>query len=198
MSDGAPVTDPTEVDTSSWDDDDPRPWRKHSDALAKKVKEQEAANQEAMAKLARYERREAFEHALSEAKVEGVELTLEDFEGLPAEQISAVAIRMKAEEKAGERSAALETQAKALGFASAEEFQVALDKVTAMDSEKRASLITQSSVAQAGAPGPAPTKTPEEAGWDAYKEAKGSGKAEDKAQAEYLRAHRETSVTSAN
>lgn len=177
-------------DPSTWDEDDPRPWRKHASTLEQELRTTREAQAEKDAKLAEYERRDAFAGALLEAQVTGI--SLDDLKDVPTEQINATFLKVRAQEKAAQDDAALEAQAKAAGFEDVASFKAALQAVDAKTAEERQALAAQGAVATAGGAGPAPQETVQERAWKAYKDARADGQPETIARAAYAKVLSET------
>lgn len=190
---GTERQDPLEVDKSEWDDEDPRPWRKHADTLESELKENRGTLDTALSELDRYRRRDAFEKAAADAGIK--DLTIEDLGDVASEAINPTLLRVKAEEKAATREIAERKQAEALGFEKLEDYRGAMKAIQEKTAEERQNLAAQAAIAQGGPAGPAAAKTPEAAGWEAYSAARKQGQSEDRAQAAFMQAKREASMS---
>lgn len=175
---------PLEETPSGWDEDHPDAFtqlRTHSKTLAQQLK-QERQDREAMAsKLERFEKQERFQQVADEAKAEGV--SFEDVADLPLDQITAVALRMKAEEKAQGQEALLADQAKAAGFDSVEAYRTALSKLGGMSAEEKQALVSQAAAATAGHAPPQAEGSLREKAAAAFREKKMQGLPDEQARA---------------
>jgi hypothetical protein len=167
----------------------PEGLRKHAKQLEKDLKAKETLIAEQAEKVARYERKEAFEAAVATAGDVGV--TLEELGELPAEQITPALLKAKAAEKEQAKKALLAEQAKSLGFETVEQYEAALKVVAEKEAEERKALAAAAAVAAgggSGAPPVAPEGTVGQKGVEAWQAARKAGKPQDKAQTDFVHA----------
>jgi hypothetical protein len=186
-------TNPVQVSEvpEGWDEEAPDAFtrlRNHAKTLATDLKTKAQQDAERDAELERYRKRDRFLESLGD--IQGV--SFEDVKDVPLEQITPTLLKVKAEEKSKSADTELEALAKKAGFEDVGQFKTAVQTLTGMQEQERQQLASQTAAASAtGVVTPPGDLTPAEAGTKAYQEAKAQGIAEDRAQAEYLRASRE-------
>lgn len=175
---------------SGWETQDMRALREHAESLKADLDQERAQRAQEAEELDAFRRRDRFASALMEAQIDGI--SFEDVADLPTEQITATALRIRAEEKQAARGVAEERQAKELGFETVDEYRATISAVKTMRAEERQSLAAATAIVGSQAPPVAPvTKTPQEHAMDAYKEARAQGLPEDMSKARYAQALQE-------
>lgn len=128
----------------------PQEMRAEARRLADRLKELEAKDAAASARLAVIDRRETFEKVKGELGDAAKDVSLEDLGETPLEQITATTLKVKATEKAEARAAAETEMAKALGFETVEELRAFR---TDAETRRQAQLASQTTTAQAAMSG---------------------------------------------
>lgn len=159
----------------------PAGLRKHARELEKQLKAVRESDAAKGAKLAAYERRDAFEAAVKEAGVEG--LTLQDVADL--QDITPTALKVLAKERDDARTARLAEQAKDLGFASVDEFQQFVAARKAEQEQHTKDLAAVGAAAAAGGAAPV-VASPDEVAMKRWTEVRKNGMPEDDALGEYV------------
>jgi hypothetical protein len=162
----------------------PSGLRVHLKELEKENAAFRAREEEREKRLLAFERRDAFETAVAEAKVEGVSLA--DVGDLPPDQITVALVKAKAGEKEEQRRAAEERQAKELGFESVEEYRDVLKAAREAKEKGKAEQVAAAQVATSSPGGPPPRKTATELAMEAHQQAVERGVPADYAQAEFV------------
>lgn len=174
----------------------PAGLRKHAKQLEADLKAEREARAAEIARLAEYEKRDAFDAAAKEAGVDG--LSLEDVKDLPKEQITATTLRVKAAEKEQAQQARLAELAQTLGT-TPEALAETIKAQEAKKAQEAADRAAATGIAAGGqAPPPGETKeTPSEKGLEAWKQAREHGTPQDLAEAEFVRAATEATFSKA-
>ncbi len=123
-------------------------------------------------------------NALKKDLGEGINLTLEDLEGIDTQDFSEDLLREKADDKKVKMEAFKEDAAKMAGFESVEEYDKAMDAVKQKQTANKEGLEALGGATASSSGGqvtPTEPVDPWDASLEAYKEAKKSGSTQDKA-----------------
>jgi hypothetical protein len=175
--------------------------RQHLRDLAKDNRQLREQQEATKTELASFRHRTAAEKAIAEAAVEGV--TVEDLKDVPAEQLTATIVKVKAVEKEDARKAAVAAQATALGFENVADYEAAMNRVKAEQETRSKTQAAQAAVvgatpaASTGAEGKSPQEIAREAADKVWKET-GSKEQAQMAFVRTLEESEQASIESAN
>lgn len=191
-----PITTDFDELIDNLDPDDPKPWRAHAKEVttANKALQQQLADKDA--KIAQYEKREAFEAAVAQAGELKVPVTFDEFGDLPANLITPEIIRGRANDKATADAATRLAAAKSAGFETVEAYDEALAEIKAKRAEQQQNMQTATNIVAGGGNASAPPEKPQaEVVTGAFAEARKKGKNTKDARADAIGALVETATT---
>lgn len=140
--------------------------------VTKKLEEQQAKD---AARLAAFDRREAFERVRAELGDAAKEVSLEDLGDTPLEQITATTLKVKAQEKVEARATAELAQATALGYTDVETYRADIAALQAQRAKDTQGMTANAIAAGSGKAPPEIPAQPHEAAFAAYEKARQSG-----------------------